>query len=446
MCKSISSLHWYNDKVPNIVTIMNVDRYRTLHGSHTAAATGACSFTNSIDKGGTCSLRHTDILPYQEDERHNSIPRAHRIFRILVESLEDIYLLSLNDALIAQGSSHFSTLAALLIWARTGCVDVINTVIFLDELEINEGLIPSAMLHGQNLLNSTYGLRNHPNKTEAAILRWNQHQNLFISGLRNTSIDMTIYNNNNNNNNTNGKKKKMTMETIDPWDESSRIHIRSNLPYISPQIFYRETQNWLGLNELYQPVWNGMCPGKFSKGQNATKYVVDVSNLGVEHYEMNHPDQAIQCWRNCLDAINSSVHTSIIKDNLLPFKKVILGNIASMALKDMMEFILEHGINVLNYQYEILQYYILQDDTKILANSVPFDSFIRKNAMMEESKIYQTEFFHPSEMVSSSFSSIDDVDNTIIELEAKVANLEHTRKEVIRLTKLQYQAYENLHH
>jgi hypothetical protein len=66
--------------------------------------------------------------------------------------------------------------------------------------------------------------------------------------------------------------------------------------------------------------------------------------------------------------------------------------------------------------------------------------------MMEESKIYQTEFFHPSEMVSSSFSSIDDVDNTIIELEAKVANLEHTRKEVIRLTKLQYQAYENLHH
>ena len=50
---------------------------------------------------------------------------------VLFEAIEDLYLLSHVDVFVAQMSSHFSTVAALLIWARTGAADLSN-VLYLD--------------------------------------------------------------------------------------------------------------------------------------------------------------------------------------------------------------------------------------------------------------------------------------------------------------------------
>ena len=50
---------------------------------------------------------------------------------VLFEAIEDLYLLSHVDVMVAQMSSHFSTVAALLIWARTGAADLSN-ILYLD--------------------------------------------------------------------------------------------------------------------------------------------------------------------------------------------------------------------------------------------------------------------------------------------------------------------------
>lgn len=47
------------------------------------------------------------------------------------------------------GSSHFSTLAAMLVWAKHGGEDYANKVHFLDAEDIVTGKIPTALLHGE---------------------------------------------------------------------------------------------------------------------------------------------------------------------------------------------------------------------------------------------------------------------------------------------------------
>jgi hypothetical protein len=101
---------------------------------------------------------------------------------VLAESLEDIFLLSLGDVLVAQGSSHFSTLTSLLVWARTGCFRADERVLFLDQDAIDTGVVPTSFLEAMNMLNSTYGL--DPALVEdAGIQRWMLQTNMFFSGL-----------------------------------------------------------------------------------------------------------------------------------------------------------------------------------------------------------------------------------------------------------------------
>lgn len=103
------------------------------------------------DKGMRCAMQYEDILLYQSLDEHRSVPRSYRLMRVLLESIEDIYLLSMCDALIAQASSHFSTMAAMLMTARLGVSNVLSNVVYLDIENVKSGLFPTALLHGMAL-------------------------------------------------------------------------------------------------------------------------------------------------------------------------------------------------------------------------------------------------------------------------------------------------------
>jgi hypothetical protein len=100
------------------------DRFRTPHGSHTVAAEGGCS-------AKSCALWWNDIQFYQKNGELKDKTKGEKLLIALFEAVEDMYLLSYSDNLICQMSSHYSTLASLLIWARTGARDP-YIIIFLD--------------------------------------------------------------------------------------------------------------------------------------------------------------------------------------------------------------------------------------------------------------------------------------------------------------------------
>eukprot|EP01042_Synura_sphagnicola_P027058 gene27058-34951_t len=185
---------------PKLFTIPNDHRYRTEHGSHTVAANGGCLRDEKYkDKGMRCALHYEAIVQYQSMDEHRSQPRSLRLMRVLLESIEDLYLLSQCDALIAQGSSHFSTLAALLIWARTLGYDTFQPtsftpltsspstpeyllrVHFLDQDGIRAGFTPTGFLHGMNLLNGTVGVDTR--SVDSGIRRWQVHTAGFQTAL-----------------------------------------------------------------------------------------------------------------------------------------------------------------------------------------------------------------------------------------------------------------------
>ena len=145
-----SSSSGSNPRLPRFHTLPASARFRTPHGSHTAAAAGGCI-------GQHCSLQPADVLFYraaqassaaQEEAgagastsaaalatrgatapRHDGtaastpstrLVQARSLMRVLGESIEDLFLLGGSDVLVTQGSSHFSTFAALLGVARCG--------------------------------------------------------------------------------------------------------------------------------------------------------------------------------------------------------------------------------------------------------------------------------------------------------------------------------------
>ena len=113
-------ISWPDQAQPMLFTVREGSRYRTPHGSHTVAAEGGCILRS-------CALHWEDILEYRkkdvEEKRKNQDVESkdRRIMRVLLEAIEDIYMLSHTEVIFTQASSHFSTLAVLLSWARYGC-------------------------------------------------------------------------------------------------------------------------------------------------------------------------------------------------------------------------------------------------------------------------------------------------------------------------------------
>jgi hypothetical protein len=182
--KKVSMLPGYtNSKLPCVFIAEPSERFRTIDGSHTVAADGGCI-------RDVCALPADRVVHHRtqnaKDEQRtpeslsdgeiSGEARAHRIMRTLFEAVEDIYMLSYADSIISQGTSHFSTIAVLLSWARTGTYGGDASSFFLDHKDLSSGLLQPGFIHGS--VNQTSAIA--PSR---AAERWGTHTKRFIEGL-----------------------------------------------------------------------------------------------------------------------------------------------------------------------------------------------------------------------------------------------------------------------
>lgn len=304
--------HFYNDSLPVIFSLPNSARYRTEHGSHTVAANGGCQRDEKYnEKGMRCALTYQTIIHYQTQEAHRSSPRAYRLMRVMYEAIEDLFFLSQCEGLVAQGSSHYSTLAALLIWAGTGARDRNKNVLFLDERKIDAGYVPTAFLHGMNLLNGTQSLDDTSVRPDE---RWTIHTKYFVTALEKSRIQAV----------------KLSYSLYSP---SNRIRLIDSLPRLPDKIFYNEASTWV--QKKFKPVWPGQCvphTHPIVSEISVVDFISLVINEGVEQLGMSHEGQALFCWKFALDALdaypnadkpeNMKEYRSIASENSATLKKL----------------------------------------------------------------------------------------------------------------------------
>lgn len=288
---------------PIIVRVNNSDRFRTDHGFPVAAA-GACYVTDPATNSGMCAMPYEEVLRYEAMEEHRSTPTSTRMMTVLLDALEDIFLLSLSDVVIAQGSSHFSTLSVHLMWARTGCRDVTHSFLFLDMDSMIEGTTPCALLPGTNIQNDTFDATSSP-----GYMRWQIITNRFLSGLPfRTDIET-------------GRVKV----PYDPWEPARRISVVNGLPRMPRDMFEREASSW---GERYTPPWPGSCPKGMPKGARRYEFVTGLINLGAEHHEEWHFNQALRCWRLAMNIVMKfGFGSSAEAKKLSQIAEVVQGNI-----------------------------------------------------------------------------------------------------------------------
>lgn len=296
-------------RAPVIFTVNASERYRTPHGSHTVAADGGCV-------RDVCAMHAHDILAYRAQPDHAAVPRPQRIMRVLLESIADLYMLSHTDHLVSQGSSHFSTLAAMLIWARTGGVAAPSRCTYLDEGLIAEGIVQTSYLHGS--LNGTAHIapgRGHE--------RWASHSRRFFEGLTVPERSQS----------TDGALRASSTFSID--GPEMRLALVDGLPLFPGDTFYREARRWLGGHEgegREAPIWAGECPLQRLPRQRAHDYIIELINHGADHSDL-HPSQAAKCWseagRVLQDATQDGIGDPVEPDQAANLQDVIVGNLAA---------------------------------------------------------------------------------------------------------------------
>lgn len=179
--RKVSSLPGFTaSKLPCVFVAEPSERFRTIDGSHTVAADGGCI-------RDVCALPADRVVHHRNhnakedgisvtDGEGSGEARAHRIMRTLFEAVEDIYMLSYSDSIISQGTSHFSTIAVLLAWARTGAYGGDASSFFLDHKHLSSGLLQPGFIHGS--VNQTSAIA-----ISRAAERWGTHTKRFIEGL-----------------------------------------------------------------------------------------------------------------------------------------------------------------------------------------------------------------------------------------------------------------------
>ena len=268
-------------------------RYRTPHGSHTVGTDGACTVR------GTCGMRYEDMQQYSKLPEHGDVPRPERSMRVLAESIEDLYLMALADDVITTANSHYSSMAALLSWARTGAAHVERSV-FVDEEEIASGELQNAFLHGA--YNGTSPIPPH-----RAHERWQSMHNRFVE-----SLPLTV---------------------ITPRNLTRGLHAEAGLPVMPRRILYRETARWLGDTSIL-PIWPGECPRPRTRRGTAREHISELINVGAEHHEAFHYHQAGNCWRQAahvLATVRARSASTFTADAAFTYTDVITGNLKAAA-------------------------------------------------------------------------------------------------------------------
>jgi hypothetical protein len=294
---------WYGGRSPQIFTVNNTDRYRTEHGFVIAAAENC---VDAVKRKGRkfCHVPHqfpvdVDGSVYDGKQQILEADRSVRLMRMLLEAVEDLYLLSLSDVIVAQGSSHFSTSAVMLMWARTGARNLDLTAQFLDIDSMISGDSASAFLQGTNLWNSSY--------VGPGEERWRIHTYRFISGLPMTDITGTI----------------SVPLSYDPWSPEMRMRMVHYLPQLPEAVFYRESKQWLGHSS--DPVFPGRCIQEVNHFDEAL--ITILVNIGADHFQYMHANEAQRCWTASLAAASKFKGRSSMMDVIM---EISAGNLAAI--------------------------------------------------------------------------------------------------------------------
>lgn len=279
-------------KPPCIFASNSTERFRTKHGSHTVAALGGCI-------GQSCALYYQDILYYQENSPIKHLSKAEALMLNLFESIEDLYFMSTSDTLITQMSSHYSTFASLLIWARLGGMST-NTVKFIDYDLVEAGIIHCTFLHG--------GFKGTSQVVDGS-LRWISFTKRFFEGLSKSEDDIA-----------NQIEYRMTM--------------KDSIPHINQELFFKESRRWLGQSDIEQKnnhTFAGECPLQPSDDTRTT--IASLINWGADHNEIFHYNQALICWEtalNILKKLTKSQKRDLTKEAYDQFEDVLIGNIKAV--------------------------------------------------------------------------------------------------------------------
>jgi hypothetical protein len=236
-------------------------RYRTTHG-HVAAMEGACEL-------GTCAMYPDIALYYRNLNDQSPEARAKRIFRTIVEGIEDLYMLSHAHLLVGTASSHFSVMGVLLSWARYGVPPGAENVIFMDKELVEAGVVQCGFLHTNFNKTSEIAL-------EKGHMRWTMHTRRFREGLE----DGLAY-----------------KEDHDASKMELMINLRmeQNLPKLPENVFRTEVERWTGGKNF---LWPGECPlpGMDTNDiDQKISYATELNNWGGAHFFL-HTDQAMKCW------------------------------------------------------------------------------------------------------------------------------------------------------
>lgn len=284
---------WGAAAPPRVVVQPPGARFLTPHGAHTAASEGGCV-------RDTCALHAGDVLHYRAEGRASGERQADRIMRVLAESVEDLYLLGQADALVTQASSHFSTMAALLVWARTGGAGAPASVAFVDAAAVEDGVVQCAYLHGA--LNRTAHVP--PGRGGE---RWESHKRRFMEALALDGADPAPH----------------LRHSAAVFGVGGPFRLSAGLPAMPPAVLDNEVRRWLGrpVGEVPRVPWTGECPlpwpGADAGGSSGAppadaapadllSFAVELTNHGAAHHEW-HPGQAVLCWRAARAAVARAV-------------------------------------------------------------------------------------------------------------------------------------------
>ena len=299
---------------PRLITLPVGARYVTPHGSHTAASEGGCV-------RDACALHAKDVLHYRAVGASMGERQADRIMRVLMESIEDLYLLSLGDALVTQESSHFSTMAALLMWARNGAAAAPGSVAYVDGAAVREGIVQCAYLHGA--LNRTAAV---PRGRGGE--RWESHKRRFMEALGEDGADPLPH----------------LGLSAHVFGIGGPFGIVDGLPAMPGVVFDNEVRRWIARPDIAPRVpWTGECPLKPPAGDDAASllaYTTALINHGATHHDM-HPGQSIRCWQAAIEALSqcaSAGGTPIEPNTIDQIDEVIRGNLRAVAADHMFPY------------------------------------------------------------------------------------------------------------
>lgn len=264
-------------------------RFRTPHGSHTAAADGGCS---KVKGGKLCSLYADAILYYTSTQDQSPGARAMRILRTMLEGVEDIYTLSYSQVFAGTGTSQFSVMGLFLSWARYGVWPGGESVIIMDEGPLEEGLLQNGFLHGK--VNGTGEIQRGQ-----GYKRWTGLTRCFIEGVEPTASYLGAF--------------------YEPTEKERGwlLRMQDHIPYLPEAVFRAEARRWTG-KKGSQSVWPKECPlplpDGFSDVDVRLNYTQSLMDLAIIHQNI-HPNQARRCWSEAtkvlVELITSSNQTSL---------------------------------------------------------------------------------------------------------------------------------------